>query len=105
MSLLLMATVIIAISSCKCASDVGAPSPQETARPEAADVASAESPSVETAPAAAASAEPEPPVAAVEPQPYYGKIAMRLVNTLPKAHVLQQRLDSSIVSKLTADIF
>lgn len=93
MSLLLMATVIIAISSCKCASDAGAPSPQETARPEAADVAPAESPSVETAPAAAAPAEPEPPVAAVEPQPYYGKIAMRLVNTLPKAHVLQQRLD------------
>jgi carboxyl-terminal processing protease len=35
-------------------------------------------------------------VSASQPQPYYGKIAMRLANMLPKYHVLQRRLDDSI---------
>ena len=34
--------------------------------------------------------------AAVEPLPYYGRIAQRLGNTLPKCHVLQQKLDDEI---------
>ena len=34
--------------------------------------------------------------AKVEPLPYYGKIAQRLGYTLPKYHVLQQRLDDSV---------
>ena len=32
----------------------------------------------------------------VEPKPYYGKIAQRLGNTLPKFHVLQQKLDDTV---------
>ena len=35
-------------------------------------------------------------VAGVEPLPYYGKIAQRLGNTLPKCHVLQQKLDDVV---------
>ena len=34
--------------------------------------------------------------AKVEPLPYYGKIAQRLGYTLPKYHVLQQRLDDAV---------
>lgn len=34
--------------------------------------------------------------AKVEPLPYYGKIAQRLGYTLPKYHVLQQRLDDTV---------
>ena len=34
--------------------------------------------------------------AAVEPQPYYGKIAMRLTSMLPRSHVLQHRMDDEI---------
>ena len=32
----------------------------------------------------------------VAPKPYYGKIAVRLANMLPKMHVLQKRLDDSM---------
>ena len=111
MSLMLMAVVIIAISSCKCASDAGGQPPQETVGAEAAAAAPADSPAVEpapaealpaaeapadAAPAPAAPVEPQPRLVTVEPLPYYGKIAMRLVNTLPKAHVLQKRLDDTI---------
>ena len=35
-------------------------------------------------------------VSVAQPQPYYGKIAVRLANMLPKYHVLQKRLDDSI---------
>ena len=35
----------------------------------------------------------------VEPQDYYGKIAKRLVDMLPKSHVLQKKLDDDISQK------
>ena len=66
-----------------------APAPATpSAEPEASAAAQ---PVVESAPLA-----PLPPVKKLEPRNYDGRIARRLGDTLPRAHVLQQRLDDTI---------
>ena len=109
-TLLSLAIIIIAISSCKCipesnqqeSADETQPVPVEVQPEKSEQVppapvqpeepAEVPPPAQETAPVV----QPEPHFVDVEPQSYYGKISIRLVNTLPRAHVLQQRFDDMI---------